>query len=283
MDKKKLKLFLYNLIFIIGGIALCYPFISRYLYDQASRVEVNTYQEAVQQLSINEVDRRIFLAQAYNDQLSQQKEGVSKISDPFSTKDHEEGRAAYAHMLEINEQIGTIEIPKINEELPVFAGTGEEVLQKGIGHLEGTSLPIGGKHTHSVLTGHRGLPNARLFSNLDKLKKDDIFYFKNLSETLAYKVDRIDVILPDEIEYLDIVPNQDYMTLITCTPYMINSHRLLVRGHRVPYTEEEYDKEVKTSTHFFMKYRWLLALLLLILILLIIFWQSNRKKVKHRK
>ncbi|WP_309302391.1 class C sortase [Facklamia sp. 7083-14-GEN3] len=266
------------MIFIIGGIALCYPFITRYLYDEASRVEVNTYKEAVQQLSIKETDRRIFLAKAYNDQLSQKNEGVFNLSDPFSEKDYQEGRVAYAHMLEIKEQIGVIDIPKINEELPVFAGTSEEVLQKGIGHLEGTSLPVGGKHTHSVLTGHRGLPNARLFSNLDKLKEGDVFYLKNLYETLAYQVDKIDVILPDEIEYLDIVPDQDYMTLITCTPYMINSHRLLVRGHRIPYVQEEYEEERKSNINFFMKYRWILLLLLLLIILAISFWLYNRKK-----
>ncbi|MGF3066232.1 class C sortase [Facklamia sp. P12945] len=283
MKKKKIKLFFYNLLFIMGGIALCYPFISRYLYDQASRVEVNSYKEAVQQLSIQEVDRRVFLAQAYNDQLSQKKEGVSKLSDPFSEKDHQEGRAAYAHMLEINEQIGVIDIPKINEYLPVFAGTSEEVLQKGIGHLEGTSLPVGGLHTHAVITGHRGLPNARLFSHLDKLKIDDVFYFNNLNETLAYQVDRIDVILPHEIGYLDIVPEHDYMTLITCTPYMINSHRLLVRGHRIPYVEDEFEKDRKTSMNFFIKYRWLLLLLLLLLLLTILFWLYNRKKTDNGK
>ena len=137
--------------------------------------------------------------------------------------------------------------PKIKVEIPIYHGTSESVLQAGVGHFWGTSLPVGGESTHTVLTGHRGLPTKTLFTNMDKLVEGDVFYIKVLDETLAYKVDQILTVLPEETEALSIVPGQDYATLVTCTPYAINTHRLLVRGHRIPY-EEAVKIEKNTST-----------------------------------
>lgn len=140
--------------------------------------------------------------------------------------------------------MSTIEIPKLGVSLPVYHGTGVDVLQIAIGHLEGTSLPVGGKSTHCVVSGHRGLPSAKLFTSLDKLVVGDTFTLRTLDETLSYEVDEISVVLPEETEKLQIVPGEDLCTLMTCTPYGVNTHRLLVRGHRV---ENEQAAEIRVS------------------------------------
>lgn len=245
VKKKKGGGLFFILIFILGFGVLLFPLVSRYAYYRASKVMVKNYLTETEKLTPEDVGRRFALALAYNDALfngygdtSQEKQ------DPFTKEEHEAGKKEYARMLEVNEQIGTIVIPKISEELPVFAGTSEIVLQKGAGHVEGTSLPVGGNNTHSVITAHRGLPNARLFTDLNRMGIGDYFYFKNIKETIAYQIDEVKVILPEEIDTLKIVPGHDYMTLLTCTPYMINSHRLLVRGHRVPYIQEVMEKQI---------------------------------------
>ena len=133
--------------------------------------------------------------------------------------------------------MGYIRIPSIKVELPIYHGTSEPVLQVGVGHLENTSLPVGGSSTHAVLTGHRGLPSAKLFTELDMVKVGDVFYIKILGETLAYEVDQILTVLPTEMQALNIEKGKDYVTLVTCTPYAVNTHRMLVRGHRIPYQE----------------------------------------------
>ena len=138
-------------------------------------------------------------------------------------------------MLEVHEKIGYVSIPKIRQKLPIYAGTAETVLEKGAGHMEGTSLPVGGASTHTVITAHRGLPSATMFRHLDELKRGDIFYIHNIRDVLAYKVDRILTVEPSNFKYVLVDAGYDKATLLTCTPYMINSHRLLVTGHRVPY------------------------------------------------
>lgn len=134
--------------------------------------------------------------------------------------------------------MGYIEIPTIDVSLPIYHGTAESVLQIAVGHLEWTSLPVGGKSTHCVISGHRGLPSAKLFTHLDKLAKGDIFMLNILNETLTYEIDQITIVNPDEVELLEITKGQDYCTLVTCTPYGINTHRLLVRGHRIKTVED---------------------------------------------
>ena len=138
--------------------------------------------------------------------------------------------------------MGYIEIPKINVRLPIYHGTSEEVLQEGVGHIESTALPIGGEFTHAILTGHRGLPRAKLFTDLDQLEIGDRFYLYILDEILAYEVDEIHTVLPDELQQLQTVEDRDLVTLITCTPYGVNTHRLLVRGTRIPYSPEEAEE-----------------------------------------
>nr|WP_243722138.1 class C sortase [Macrococcus goetzii] len=252
-DKKKSNLLfniVFALIFLAGALILLYPMISAVYYDYQSSNEVNQFDKEVSKLVDKDVDARIRKAKAYNSTLATNE----FIKDTFSAKDKAEGKALYAKMLEVNEQMGYVEVPRIHQKLPLFAGTRERVLQKGLGHLERTSLPVGGDTTHAVITGHRGLPDKMLFTDLDKVKKGDKIYITNIKETIAYKVDHIEVIKPNEVEKLRIIKGEDRVTLLTCTPYMINSHRLIVQGHRIPYTPEEVKAHEAAQEAWWMKF-----------------------------
>lgn len=258
---------IYLLILLIGIGVMAFPFISQFMYWQASNVTIQNFSEEVKQLDAGEVEERMALAHAYNYTIDD-----TNLHDPYSDELQEEGKAEYARMLEVNEQIGTVNIPKISLDLPIYAGTNEAVLQKGVGHLEGTSLPVGGTSTHSVITAHRGLPTARLFTDLDKLAVGDRFYIENISGILAYQVDQIEVIEPDDFTELLIEAGEDYFTLLTCTPYMINSHRLIVRGIRIPYTPQVQEQDLLNhqNQHLYL-ILFTLNITLIILILIVIF------------
>lgn len=261
-------------VFILGLLIASYPIISNKYYEIEAGNEINEYIRKVSKLEDEEIEKRLALAKAYNDTLD-----PSRLADPF-TKEEEEGRAEYARMLEVQEKIGYIEVPRIDQDLPIYAGTSESILQKGAGHLEGTSLPIGGESTHSVITAHRGLPSAKLFSDLDKMEIGDHFYIHVLGQTLAYEVDQILTVEPTDFDPVLVVEGQDYSTLLTCTPYSINSHRLLVRGHRIDYTppvEEEMMPDLIPSNDY--KY-YLLASAFVILLLIYIIYR-NRKALKR--
>ncbi|MDO5676944.1 MAG: class C sortase [Propionibacteriaceae bacterium] len=230
--KRPLRIFIApGLLFLFGLLVALYPLITQLYYATEASEQVTNFKEGRSALAQEAIDERIDLARAYNETLD-----PKRMSDPY-TRRESQGIAEYARMLEVRELIGHVEIPKIRQDLPIYAGTSDEVLNKGVGHLEGTSLPTGGINTHSVLTAHRGLPTARLFTDLDKLELGDIFYVHNIDKVLAYEVDQIIVVEPNEFEHALVVPGQDHVTLLTCTPYMINSHRLLVRGIRVEMVE----------------------------------------------
>ncbi|MCK3881279.1 class C sortase [Streptococcus suis] len=265
-------------IFFIGFLLLAYPILGQVMTFFQAQEQIETYEKEVSKLEPEEISKRLELAQAYNASLiSLSNEGA--LQDPFTKEEKEAGRAEYARMLEIHEQIGYIEIPRIHQELPIYAGTAEVVLQKGIGHLEGTSLPVGGENRHTVLTGHRGLPNARLFTDLDKVKVDDIVLLQVLDKTFAYQVDQILTVEPTDISHISIIPEGDYLTLITCTPYMVNTHRLLVRGVRVPFEEKEIQEKISEQQESRLHPLIYLSLVL-IPVMLILFWifGSRRKK-----
>ena len=232
------------LVLIVAFAVLLYPTVSSYVNEKNGSKVVSNYDAESVRLSNAEKEKMLEDARAYN------KEMLSNIDliDPFS-QGEKSLDARYESLLNIDGSgmMGYIRIPKIKVEIPIYHGTSESVLQAGVGHFWGTSLPVGGESTHTVLTGHRGLPTKTLFTNMDKLVKGDVFYIKVLDETLAYKVDQILTVLPEETDALSIVPGQDYATLVTCTPYAINTHRLLVRGHRIPY-EEAVKIEKNTST-----------------------------------
>ena len=272
--KDKIK---FGLIFLVGLLIFSYPMISQKFYEIKADEEIIEFVKQTKEINEEEINKRMELARAYNETLD-----PSRLSDPYSKKE-EEARAYYAHMLEVNEMIGHVEIPKINQDLPVYAGTSETVLQKGCGHLEGTSLPVGGKSTHTVITAHRGLPEAVLFRYLDQLVEGDIFYFHNIQGTLAYRVDQIMVVEPTNFEPVLVQEGKDYATLLTCTPYMINSHRLLVRGYRIPY-QEAIDDGIANTPRFKPDFFQLLLILMPILVFLIIVsTREKRKSLNLRK
>lgn len=258
------------LIFILGLLIATYPIISNYYYTIDNNNQIAEFNEAVAEMPSKEVLERIELAKAYNDTLD-----PSRLADPYTERE-KKGVENYARMLEVREKIGYVDIPKINQQIPVYAGTSEDILQHACGHLEGTSLPIGGKDTHAVITAHRGLPQVKLFRDLDKMEVGDLFFFTNVKETLAYKVDQILVVEPWDFEPVLVVEGKDLMTLLTCTPYMINSHRLLVRGHRVPYVPEV--KEEIERAKFNYKSLIVPGLILAIVMLIIYLYIRHRRR-----
>lgn len=261
------------LIFFIGGLIMAYPLISNIYYRTETQDIVSTFDEDKRKLDAAEIEHRMALAKAYNASLH------NSVADPYNDEQKKAGREAYAHMIELRERIGHVEVPKIHQDLPIYAGTSEEVLQEGIGHLEGTSLPIGGISTHTVLTGHAGLPKAKLFTDLKKLKIGDHFYIHNFAETLAYEVDNIEVVLPTDFEHLMIVPNEDRATLLTCTPYMINTHRLFVQGHRIPYVPEVEKAEKAGPWAWLLDYWYVWLVLLVVIVGLVCYlWRRRKKK-----
>lgn len=236
MSKK--KKIIYLIILIIGIIVLSYPFVSNYVKQKNQTDIISQYEEEITNLSNDDIKKIRQEAEDYNNRLSGNTQNVSS-------------NKSYVDLLNIGDVIGYVIIPKIDVKLPIYHGTQEEVLQKGVGHLETSSLPIGGKSTHSVLTGHRGLPSSKLFTDLDKIEIGDVFFINVLGEYISYRVYDISVVLPSDTSLLSIEKDKDLCTLITCTPYMINSHRLLVRGERSDDTyseEQKYDKEEVTTT-----------------------------------
>ncbi len=226
MKKKNLSTILLVFVFLIGLSLLLYPTVSDYWNSfRQSRAIVN-YQESVAKLDNDTYEKILSQAHAYN-------ETFLETGTRFDVTDEEMEK--YEQLLNVTGRgiMGYIEIPAINCNLPVYHGVEDSVLQKAIGHIVGTSLPVGGRGTHCVLSGHRGLPRAKLFTDLDRVVKGDVFMLHILDETLTYEVDQILIVEPHEVEELTIDADKDYCTLVTCTPYGINSHRLLVRGHRV--------------------------------------------------
>lgn len=271
--KGKLLNRIINIVIIIGILTMLYPFISQFYYSQLSKQSTDDFDKTASTFEPHEIKERIRLARAYNDSL---KGGVT--TDPYLKKKLEEGRTEYARMLEVHEKIGHVFIPKVGEDLPIYAGTVESVLQKGVGHLEGSSLPIGGSSTHAVLTAHSGLPKNRLFTDLKKLKIGDNFYITNIQKRLAYKVDQIRVVEPTQFEDMQISIGRDYVTLLTCTPYMVNSHRLLVRGHRIPYSPKMEEKEKSITSNTLFRYAMIVLAIFFLMIILLV-----RKSMKKRK
>ena len=269
----------WRLIFLLGILIMLYPLINRLYYRIDSTDQVDTFKSGTEDLSTEEVKRRMDLAHAYNESLSGE-----IADDPYTREKQEKGRKEYARMLEVAEMIGHVEIPRINQDLPIYAGTSEDILQKGVGHLEGTSLPVGGNSTHAVLTAHSGLPEATLFTNLRELEIGDKFYVHNIEGIMAYQVDQVKVIEPSNFDDLVVAPGHDYVTLLTCTPLMINTHRLIVRGHRVPYVpavDEESIRTNKANWMFRILFFVALFLILVLIIRLIKLRKENKDYYKH--
>ena len=243
MKKKwmsRLMTLLIVVVFVAGLSFLLYPTVSN-LWNQAHQSRaIATYTEQVEKLDDSSNKEMLKAARKYNKELLKKADHWK-----LSKKD----KKKYEGLLDVSGTgiVGYIEIPKIACSLPVYHGTDEGALQIAIGHLEGSSLPVGGKSSHCVLSGHRGLPSARLFTDLDQMEEGDTFILNILGHKLAYEVDQIKVVLPEEMSDLEIQEGKDLCTLVTCTPYGINTHRLLVRGHRVKYVETKVQEQKEVS------------------------------------
>lgn len=233
MNKKNLKQkVILALIFGVGLSVFLFPLITNFINAQEHNKVISYYQGEVDKLESIDKLRLQKEASEYNQRLM----GGAMIRDPFAkTSEEKEEGISYLDMLSIGEVMAYLEIPKIDIYLPIYHGTSDEVLTQGLGHIEQTSLPVGGKGTNSVLTGHRGLPTSTMFRYLDKLDIGDEFFVHSLDEVLAYQIFESVIVKPNDIERLRIDKDEDIVTLITCDPYMINTNRLLVRGRRIDY------------------------------------------------
>ena len=257
---KRLKRIYFSILILITLIALgflLYPSFSNYINNKFAVSTISDYSEKINNVKDEEVDDLIKNINKYNYDLFN---GTAENELPDYLNVHE------------GDVLGYIEIPSINIKLPIYYGTSVDILKKGVGVLDGTSLPVGGENTHSVLSAHTGLANQKLFTDIDKLKDGDVFYLHILKKDLAYKVDQIKVVHPDEIDELKISDDKDYVTLLTCYPYGINTERLLVRGERTdlsPSNVEQVQKEISTFNH--SNENLILIVIILISVLIIIF------------
>lgn len=213
-------------IFFVGLCVLLYPTVSDFWNEKRQSRAIINYDDLIVDLTDEDYSAYFSKADSYNQK-------IGKMSFPFLN--HKDIADEYHSTMDVNGDgmMGYITIEKIKVQLPIYHGTSDKVLNSAVGHVEGSSLPVGGKSTHSVLSAHRGLPSAKLFTNLDKVEVGDIFTIRILDRTITYQVDRILIVLPQETDNLNIVPGEDYCTLVTCTPYGINTHRMLVRGTRI--------------------------------------------------
>lgn len=235
MKKKNTTLMVAIILFLLALGLTLYPVISNYVNQKyASQIQTE-YQEIVEQADDGEIQAVKEKAHAYNLAL------VPGATDAYSQEGLLAAAEDYDAQLNIagNGIMGYIEIPKINVNLPIYHGTENDSLERGIGHLLGSSLPVGGEHTHTILSGHSGMATQKMFTDLEQLALGDVFYLRVLDETLAYQVTEINTVLPHDTSLLGIVSGEDLCTLVTCTPYGVNTHRLLVRGSRIPYEEAE--------------------------------------------
>lgn len=273
MKKRNLSTLILILVFLVGLGILLYPSVSNWWNSRVQSRAIVDYDAVVANQSKEDYDEEFAKADAYN-------QALSKLSSPLMNYDQIEG---YEEILNVTGTgiMGYIEIPRINVKLPIYHGTSDAVLNVAVGHLEGTSLPVGGSGTHCVLSAHRGLPSAKLFTNLDKVEEGDTFTITVLDRLLTYEVDQIRIVEPQEVNELDIVPGEDYVTLLTCTPYGINTHRLLVRGHRIDNAEEN---EIIIRNEAYELDSTMLApvvaapLLVILLIILLVKYRKPKKK-----
>ncbi|HUM84194.1 MAG TPA: class C sortase [Lachnospiraceae bacterium] len=275
--RRQLKLLIIPVL-MLGIAILCYPFISGYLNQKNQSRVVENYQETIGDMTDTDADSVTEEAEKFNRKLWEENGTVfggysSELSGLYSSELDEDGIMGY------------LSIPCIDITIPIRHGTAEDTLANACGHMEGSSLPVGGKNTHAVLTGHRGLPTSKLFTDLDQLKTGDKFYLHVFGRTLAYMVDQISTVLPGDVTQLGIFPDIDCVTLVTCTPYGINSHRLLIRGVRTTYEPEE-ENNTKSVRAFSGEARvtWLLiigavfAIFLMVLLIPAYYRRKLRKK-----
>ena len=269
------------IILLLGTSILAYPTISDYLSQKNGSYAIQDYEASIAEMNDAELEDAWDKAIKYNQSLAGQ-----PVHDPFVEGSGMAMQDNYNEVLTLNETMGYIEIPRISVKLPVYHGTSNEVLQNSVGHLEGSSMPIGGTGAHSVLTGHTGLSHAKIFTDLIELEEGDLFYVHVLDRTLAYKVDQIKVIEPDTTVDLLRVKGEDYCTLLTCTPYAINSHRLLVRGAITEYIPEEKDSILQVYGGSRIENVVIMAAIItsiVMIIIIIVSVKAHNKKLKRQE
>ena len=289
--KRKISGILFGLMFLLGFAILIYPTVSNQWNTYRQNQLISSYEELIGKMAEEDFTKEWEKANAFNDTIIHN----NIFGDVFGENGDDIKNTEYWQILNVGNDgvMGYVSIPKINVKLSIYHGTADDVLQTGIGHLNGTKLPIGGESTHSVLAAHRGLPSARLFTDIDQLERGDMFYIHVLDETLAYQVDQIlDMVDKDDNETLQkalqIEEGQDYVTLFTCTPYGVNSHSLLVRGTRVPYNGEEEiestaaESMLKSIQNYYMIYL-ILGLSVTLLVILLMRFLIKPGKKKHKK
>lgn len=287
MSKRKNTIIIicFVLVILLGAGAAAYPLIASINNERTQSLVQTEYEEKLQQLDTSEIDAALAAAREYNKTISTvQIEDIDKIKESLPP---------YEDLLNLanNGIMGYIEIPAINVDLPIYHGTTGAAMEKGAGHMEGTSLPVGGIGTHAVISAHSGMASAKLFTDLDKLEPGDVFFVTVCNQKLAYEVDNIAVVEPTDIDLIRIDTQQDYVTLLTCTPYGVNTHRLLVRGHRVEMAEEAIaeveEKAEPAASTWIEKYEQGILIgvaifLGLLLIALLVYFIKRRKDKKEK-
>lgn len=276
MKSKKASTIILGLVFLVGLSVLLYPTISDYVNQFSASHAIAGYDKALSNMS--EADYALLLdtTKTYNRDLAS---GNQHFVNGAPENE------AYRELLNItgNSMMGYVEIKKLHVTLPIFHGTSEETLQTGVGHLEGSSIPVGGESTHAVLTGHRGLPSAKLFTDLDRMEKGDLFTITVLNEVLTYEVDQISIVEPTDISQLKIIPGEDHVTLVTCTPYAVNTHRLLVRGVRVDGPASDVHVAADAALIDPMLVAPALAAPILIILLIVLLTRTKKSGAKKNK
>lgn len=276
------------LIILFGFALLSYPFISNYMFEKSAGSTIKSYEKQAKTYDQKQKEQAFREAEEYNKDLIK---SVVQLTDPFKVKKSNGETLIYNNILNIDHSgvMGYLEIPCISVNLPIYHGTDAEILERGVGHLAASSIPVGGKSTHSVLTGHTGLSSAKLFTDLTEMKKEDLFFIHVLDRILAYKVDQISVVRPEDTRKLQIVKGKDYVTLVTCTPYGVNDHRLLVRGIRTKYVKKQRSsiRPRNQDSQWMRTYKKAIAIGLMIVTALIllgkVFQKLHRKKTEHRQ
>ena len=256
------------LVVAAGVVLVSYPFVSNFIFEHSAGSRVESYQKKTAKMDQEIKQKAIAEARQYNTDLTRSE---VQLIDPFKDKKSNGETLFYNRILDLDGSgiMGYIKIPCISVDLPIYHGTSADVLEHGIGHLAASSFPVGGKSTHAVLTGHTGLNSAKLFTDLTEMKEGDLFFVHVLGQKLAYKVDQIAVVKPEDTRKLRIIDGEDHVTLLTCTPYGVNDHRLLVRGVRTVYHEkEERIRERKHHSQWMEVYRRAILAGLLIVFML---------------
>lgn len=267
--KKKLPIVIFSVIIIAGLLLAAYPSFSNFINQLTSEKTVVDYKSAVQETDTTSIDAMLQKAYQYNESLA---------AGANTDKEYD-----VDNIINVEGIIGYIYIPKIKVYLPIYNGTESEELAKGVGHLDGTSLPVGGASTHSVLAGHRGLPSAALLTSLDEMEIGDYFVITVLNQQLVYQVDSINTVLPEETQYLSIEKDRDLVTLLTCTPYAINTHRLLVRGTRVSATDFTPPSEEPSMASQQLQYGIYIGLICLSIAAVLLYLLHRKKKKSSGK